>query len=453
MDPTETFGAIAAALDVAFAFDKPAETFTSFGPTRPDFLNNLAPLRYGDGFWVRMDAPATWTQPASSPPVQVTSADTSATLEIPRGALPQGMDPAELTISDGPVPVLEGGDPPVIAVQLEPSGLTFPAPIFLSAPVALGPGEMPIPVLLSQERGVEFVPGATIDSDRDDLGRVIVNFPIDHFSVAAIYAGAPAMFSVQPIPVGEVTIGDEFFFAEAIFTRLDFEFEVTITTPDEFILPPEGTAKQIVRIRPELMRGFWAILLDRFEVQIGSVREVAFNLFASNASVARSTLTDSERWLCEAPPGPFSLRVSGKGINPTTLRTISVAEDGDILADKTFEGSTEQERPVALIAGTCIAPVIPAIVAVLTAPITTYTVDIPADAGIHFLWSGWDCGSVTGSTSNTMVWNHGEEGCEHAGEAHPSTQIALLVASDAFEIRCTYLSAASGTGPPCEQTG
>ena len=180
LEPTETFGGIASTLSAAFTFNKPTETFASFGPARPTFLNNMAPLIYGDGFWVLMDAATVWAQPIASAPAQITSPDTSATLKIPRGALPKGADPAEITISDGsdgPVPILEDGDAPLVAVQLEPSGLTFPAPVFLNTPLALAAGEVPIPVLLSQTRGVEFVPGATIEIDPNNPGLMAVKVP------------------------------------------------------------------------------------------------------------------------------------------------------------------------------------------------------------------------------------------------------------------------------------
>jgi hypothetical protein len=88
---------------------------------------------------------------------------------------------------------------------------------------------------------------------------------------------------------------------------------------------------------------------------------------------------------------------------------------------------------------------LPPIVASAAPPITTYTIDLnPAD-GFSFAWSGADCGTTAGSDTNTFVWSHGDESCKHTEEAHAGTQISLLISSDKFQARCSYISAASGT--------
>ena len=97
----------------------------------------------------------------------------------------------------------------------------------------------------------------------------------------------------------------------------------------------------------------------------------------------------------------------------------------------------------------------PKIVASAAPPLTTYTLSPEIPSATHFVWSGADCGSVTDSIKSTMVWDHGREGCEHAGEAHPGTEITALVngtfpiSGESFELRCTYVSAASGEGEEC----
>jgi hypothetical protein len=100
--------------------------------------------------------------------------------------------------------------------------------------------------------------------------------------------------------------------------------------------------------------------------------------------------------------------------------------------------------------------VMPRIAASAAPPFTTYTLSPGIPGGTtSFGWSGANCGSVTGSTTNTMVWDHGSEDCEHAGEAHPDATITLLVtgtfpvSGESFELNCTYTSAASGEGPDC----
>lgn len=96
------------------------------------------------------------------------------------------------------------------------------------------------------------------------------------------------------------------------------------------------------------------------------------------------------------------------------------------------------------------------IMATASPPITIYTLSPEVPEGTSFFaWSGANCGSVTGSTTSTMVWDHGQEGCEHAGEAHPDATISLFLSGQSptsgepFELRCTYIGAASGKGPEC----
>ena len=99
--------------------------------------------------------------------------------------------------------------------------------------------------------------------------------------------------------------------------------------------------------------------------------------------------------------------------------------------------------------------VLPAIVASAAPPLTTYTLSPEIPSATFFAWSGANCGSVTDSITSTMVWNHGQQGCEHAGEAHPDAEISVLVSGtfpvsgESFELRCTYVSAASGEGDEC----
>ena len=196
LEPAESFAGIAAALNAAFAFDSTVEAFTSFGPSRPPFLNDLTPLVYGDGFWALMDAAATWSQPAAPEPAAVSLPDGSVTLEIPRGALPPGVDASDITITDspdGPRPIVEGADF-LLAVQLEPSGLTFATPVLLHLRARLDPGAMPIPVSLSAERGVEFLLGAMIEPDPADPEGSVITVPITHFSWDLVFAAVPQIF-------------------------------------------------------------------------------------------------------------------------------------------------------------------------------------------------------------------------------------------------------------------
>ncbi|NNK63608.1 MAG: hypothetical protein HKO98_10440 [Gemmatimonadetes bacterium] len=89
-------------------------------------------------------------------------------------------------------------------------------------------------------------------------------------------------------------------------------------------------------------------------------------------------------------------------------------------------------------------------------PYTTYTIDPEVPAGAQsFAWSGTNCGAVFGSTTPTMMWDHGQVGCDHTTVDHPDATIVLLITGtkpgtqEAFQLRCTYVGAGSGVGPDC----
>ena len=366
LEPAESFAGIAAALNAAFAFDSTVEAFTSFGPSRPPFLNDLTPLVYGDGFWALMDAAATWSQPAAPEPAAVSLPDGSVTLEIPRGALPPGVDASDITITDspdGPRPIVEGADF-LLAVQLEPSGLTFATPVLLHLRARLDPGAMPIPVSLSAERGVEFLLGAMIEPDPADPEGSVITVPITHFSWDLVFAAVPQIFFVEPHPFGEVMVGQEFF-PEAWVTRIAFDdVVVTITTPADFVLTPPGVtsglvreapAKQIVIIRDAEALFQWSVSGGVWLLAVGSAQFTG--LFGDGL---RQDHPDARlimnSWRCLAA-GPLKLRTVGTGtIIKAEYRKISFAGDGRILSDSTGIADLPQELPLSLVVGTCLAP-------------------------------------------------------------------------------------------------
>ena len=97
----------------------------------------------------------------------------------------------------------------------------------------------------------------------------------------------------------------------------------------------------------------------------------------------------------------------------------------------------------------------PKIVASAAPPLTTYTLSPEIPSATFFSWSGANCGSTTGITAKTMVWDHGGEGCEHAGLPHLDATISLFmtgtfpISGEVFELRCNYTGAASGEGGSC----
>ncbi len=60
----EALTSIAEFLTVSFTYDAAGQSFLSYGPTRPSFLNDAITLNYGDGIWLDVTQPVTWEQPA-----------------------------------------------------------------------------------------------------------------------------------------------------------------------------------------------------------------------------------------------------------------------------------------------------------------------------------------------------------------------------------------------------
>ena len=112
------------AVEAVFAYDPTTEIFSSFGPDRPAFLNDLASLPYGTGIWVLSDVADTWTQPAAPPFLCTAQADGTAALEIPPGALAD-VDASAIEIRDATNPE----NPDVLTWELLPTGLQLDAPV------------------------------------------------------------------------------------------------------------------------------------------------------------------------------------------------------------------------------------------------------------------------------------------------------------------------------------
>jgi hypothetical protein len=55
---------LGSALDILFTWDPASQTFRSFNPTAPPFLNTAGTLRHGEGVWIQVNRAVTWSQPA-----------------------------------------------------------------------------------------------------------------------------------------------------------------------------------------------------------------------------------------------------------------------------------------------------------------------------------------------------------------------------------------------------
>lgn len=52
------------ALDILFTWDPASQTFRSFNPTAPSFLNSADTFQHGEGVWMQINRATTWSQPA-----------------------------------------------------------------------------------------------------------------------------------------------------------------------------------------------------------------------------------------------------------------------------------------------------------------------------------------------------------------------------------------------------
>ena len=219
---------------------------------------------------------------------------------------------------------------------------------------------------------------------------------------------------------GEVQIGEALTTPLLATLQNPIDRVVSLFTQDEsgeFILVRTARIRVEVGVRWSITRHF-TILEGPLSGNEVADREVA--------GTGPLTIPASD-FVCESA-GSFTVLLTGNALLPTVgTRVVDVFVD-------------------AVVRGTCVAP---RIKAALSPPITTYRVGL-SGLGFVFAWSGTDCGSTRGAATNTMIWNHGGADCSHVGVAHPTTVITLRITIGDIELRCTYTSARTGIGPPCE---
>ena len=201
-------------LDSLFLWDAPAEVFLSFGPTRPAFLNSATALPFGAGLWMLMTAAATWQQPAAliqpDGSARIDFPDLAARLIIPPGALPDGVSPSDLQITDATTDseFLDPGStelPPTLVLRLEPSGLQFDPPLTLALEVPPNSGGFLFSFVSAD--GPESIDGVTSTVDAD-TGVTTLAVPITHFS--EVLGMVFDIVSANAVNVGPVLVGDQF---------------------------------------------------------------------------------------------------------------------------------------------------------------------------------------------------------------------------------------------------
>lgn len=371
-------------------------------------------------------APATTGQdvPAERDVATVESEAGSAVLSIPAGALPQGVTSDDIQIhevsDDSDSFIVTEGHPPLAVYQLEPDGLQLSEPVTLTVRLQIeDPSGELIAVLVS---GDEAEVITDLESEFDPENNILTaSMQLTHFSKVWLAVGG--MFEIE---------------VNTSATEIPFggEFTATLTVTR---IPEPGQGGDVVY-------GYFFYLADTPWSVEGSLKPhgpvAPAEVEIPRRSVSTRTFTDAPRdFECAAAGGSF---LTYRGAVFYQLLSTSSPDPKPLTTGDVVRGYSD-----------LLECVMPKIVASAAPPFTTYTLSPEIPSATFFAWSGADCGSITNSNTNTMVWNHGEEDCEHAGEAHPTTEISVFVSGtlpvsgESFELRCTYRSAASGEGKKC----
>lgn len=370
------------------------------------------------------DQPITVSAPASSP----SGGDVS--IAIPKDALPQGVSPSDVKIEDITqdelAVTIEDADV-ISAYRLLPDGLVLsePATVTLHVPAERLSGGLML-VHLTDE-GLSPIDDLTVTID--DAGKIAtIEATITHFS------------DLTALQTNFFDIGLLIF--DNVY-KVGESFEVTIlvsSTKRGWGYREDAEGITMVKVQePAQLEGFWT----------GKSPALTPNLVEDRPSFSplESGYSNTQVFTCEEEISGVSLTYRGSLYY--ALETQFVKDDGRRDSIPVPGGWTEiqilEQEPIECV-------LVPPIVAKLDAPITVFSIDVEPDAGYSFVWSGPNCGSVTGTSFREMIWEHGDEDCEHAGETHDDVTISVLVvAKDGREWRCNYPGAASGTGEPCEE--
>lgn len=432
----------------------------------------LVALAVAGAFWYRKE-----------PPPPIVSDDGAATLHVPPGALPKGTRVADLTIRAAPVP---GGA--LAAYALAPSGLTFSAPVTLTArfPPERAPAAAPV-VRVFDDAGQTVEPIAATTT-RDADGAVTVSVPLSHFSTVLFNVGLIAVEA--PNDLGTHAVGES------------FSFPVTVARLAEGRLREDASFKEIMVGRPTF------ITPGRFSSETPAVVSVddTASTPAEGTKLDDVTMTVTGRFRCVAagrgrvqydahvhyqhrfePPTSLPPWVKPLGervgvipgavvqcVGPSTSPAASPASpapsppaeetSGDPgpsprtpPPDETTSSPVPAVSPPAAVSrSTNRPPTASPIRASLNPPTTTYTVQASDPDGdtLTYRWSTTGtCGSFAGGGGASTTWSHpsGEPpgGCPHEeGTSHPGT-ITVRVSDGRATVTCSYQGSESGTGSAC----
>jgi hypothetical protein len=158
------------------------------------------------------------------PEIQVESSSGTASLTIPRENLPEGTDPGSITLEALPVSDFPGSssDPePLMAFSLEPSGLAFAEPVYLTVQIPVE-GSIQVFDVLHLSEGGEMDYLAVNDFELNEDSTIITaRIPLSHFSKLAIYRG---LFFNSQLLVPETVYTGEPFPVQLKITRVRDQF-------------------------------------------------------------------------------------------------------------------------------------------------------------------------------------------------------------------------------------
>ena len=376
----------------------------------------------------------------------ITTPGGQISLIIPIDALPEGVTLEDIkirdVIDDPEFSVESDGEPALAVVLLEPVGLELSKPVTLT--VRQLPVEDPIRQLfvlhISGEdagQSAELITGVESEID-PETNKLTASIPLTHFSFVTVVHVQDLVKAEITSSVSEALFGESFEATlKATRTAAPGELIKTITFTDD------GSKWLFYMSDP------WTLMGKARGAR--SVGPRTIENVPPTTSLTGQTFTSKVMFECIKGGGFSSM---GYSANATfKLRKVwdspefGVTEEGLESKYDTYTDAVSIDCDM------------PKIVALAAPPFTTYTLS-PGNPGgaSSFLWSGQDCGSATGVSTDTMVWKHGGEGaedCKHEGVAHPDTTITLLVtgtfpiSGESYKLRCTYQSAASGEGPEC----
>lgn len=427
---------------------------------------------------------------ASAEPVIVAAADDTVRLAIPPGALPEGVEPGDLSVESVAMVTLQDvvdGNAveqtgPVLAVDLQPDGLKFEQPIKATLQVPRGVMNGPLAVFHVSDDGVEALE-LELTSDNPDFDFIEATVELESFSDlmgVTMWISQTDLFTVtQSVDRTEVPV-KQTFAASASITRLSRNRVVSGK-----LWVPTGRDDE-GDIIGEVRDVDYALLHTSVDWRLKGTLKV----MEPAPSLSQSTKVSP--WDANAPTWEtFTKMESNLYESGPTTRTCDAAGPWDVYyqafamshysAEPTVQGlglpsipdgyhgkNINVFREQGSVPGECVdgsdsgdggsgvqidqPPAVEPISATVALPQTTYSVTAldPDGDTLSYVWSGNNCGTITGETSATMVWTHDDDVCPHTTADHADATIVVVVTARDWEVTCRYLGAAAGVGSACE---